>query len=138
MKKISFVSSQGLFLGKASKNKRNIENEATQKEILKLRSKVFGLRFDCEEMEKSFKILEKEFINSQTEVPRLEASNVELKKCIASFEAELGHMRKEYEFEMMKLRQSSAEVAVNLSSTQVNMNGMKAEINHVRGLNENY
>jgi hypothetical protein len=47
-------------------------------------------------------------------------------------------MRKEYEFEMMKLRQSSAEVAVNLSSAQVNMNGMKAEINHVRGLNENY
>jgi hypothetical protein len=47
-------------------------------------------------------------------------------------------MRKEYEFEMQKLRQSSAKVASNLSSAQVKMNDMKAEINHVRGLNENY
>jgi hypothetical protein len=29
-------------------------------------------------------------------------------------------------------------VASNLSSGQVKMNDMKAEINHVRGLNENY
>jgi hypothetical protein len=47
-------------------------------------------------------------------------------------------MKKEYEFEMMKLRQLSAEVAVNLSSAQVKMDDMKAEINHVRSLNENY
>jgi hypothetical protein len=47
-------------------------------------------------------------------------------------------MRKEYELEMTKLRQSSAEVAVNLSSAQVKINDVKVEINHVRGLNENY
>jgi hypothetical protein len=47
-------------------------------------------------------------------------------------------MRKEYEFEMTKLRQSSIEVALNLSSAQVNMNAIKAKINRVKGLNENY
>jgi predicted RNase H-like nuclease (RuvC/YqgF family) len=94
----------GLFLGKALKNKRNVENEAAWKEILKLRSEVSGLWFDCEEKEKYFKILEMDFIDSWTEVQRLKASNAEQNKCIASLEAELGQMRKEYEIEMMKLR----------------------------------
>jgi hypothetical protein len=53
-----------LLLSKALKNKRNIEGEVAQKEIVRLRSKEFGLRFDCEEKEKSFKILEKYFIES--------------------------------------------------------------------------
>jgi chromosome segregation ATPase len=44
-------------LRKALKNKRNVEGEATHKEIVKLRSEVSGLRFDCKEKEKSFKIL---------------------------------------------------------------------------------
>jgi cystathionine beta-lyase family protein involved in aluminum resistance len=39
---------------------------------------------------------------------------------------------------MKKLRQSSNEVVVNLSNAQVKMNDMKAKINHVRSLNENY
>jgi hypothetical protein len=47
-------------------------------------------------------------------------------------------MKMVYEFEMTKLRQLSAEVAINLSSAQVKMNDMKAKINHVRGLIENY
>jgi hypothetical protein len=47
-------------------------------------------------------------------------------------------MKKEYEIEMTKLRQSSTEVAANLSSAQVKIDDMKAEISHVRGLNENY
>jgi hypothetical protein len=47
-------------------------------------------------------------------------------------------MRKEYEIEMMMLRQSSAKVAINLSSAQVKINDMKAEVNNVSGLNENY
>jgi hypothetical protein len=55
---------QGLFLSKALKNKRNVEGEAAQKEIAKLRSEVSGFWFDCEEKEKSFKILEKDFIES--------------------------------------------------------------------------
>ena len=46
--------------------------------------------------------------------------------------------QKEYEIEMMKLRQSSVEVAADLSSAQIKINDMKAKINHVRGLNENY
>jgi hypothetical protein len=45
-------------LSKALKNKRNVKGEAVQKEIVNLRFKVFGLRFDCKEREKSFKILE--------------------------------------------------------------------------------
>jgi hypothetical protein len=59
-----FDFSHGLLLSKALKNKRNIEGEVAQKEIVRLRSKEFGLRFDCEEKEKSFKILEKYFIES--------------------------------------------------------------------------
>jgi hypothetical protein len=58
-------------LGKTLKNRRKVENEAAQKEILKLRSKVLGLQFDYEEKEKAFKILEKDFIESRTEVQRL-------------------------------------------------------------------
>jgi hypothetical protein len=53
-----------LFLRKALKNKRNVEGKAVQKEIVRLRCEVSGLRFDCEEKEKPFKILEKEFIES--------------------------------------------------------------------------
>jgi hypothetical protein len=47
-------------------------------------------------------------------------------------------MKKDYKFEMTKLRQSSAKVAVNLCSAQVKIDDMKAEINHVRSLNETY
>jgi hypothetical protein len=64
--------------------------------------------------------------------------NVEQNKRIVSLEAELGQMRKEYEIEMTKLWQSSAEVAVNLSSAQVKIKDMKAKINHIRGLNKKY
>ena len=46
-------------------------------------------------------------------------------------------MKKEHEFEMTKLIQSSTEVAINLSSAQVKIEDMKAEINHTRSLNEN-
>jgi hypothetical protein len=46
-------------------------------------------------------------------------------------------MRTEHEVEMTKLRQTSVEVAANLSSTQVKIDGMKDEISHVRELNEN-
>jgi hypothetical protein len=106
---------------------------------------VSGLRFNCEEKEKSLKILEKYFIDSRTEVQtmheekaRLETLNAKQKKHIASLEAVMGQMRKAYEIVMTKLRQSSAKVAVNLSSGQVKISDMKAKINHVRGLNENY
>jgi hypothetical protein len=80
------------------KNKRKVENEAGEKEILKLRSEVCGLWFDCEEKEKAFKILENDFIESRTEVQRLKTSNAEQKKCIALLEAELEQMKKEHEF----------------------------------------
>jgi predicted nucleic acid-binding Zn-ribbon protein len=76
-----------MFLSKALRNKRNVEGEATQKEIMKMRSEVSGLRLDCDEKEKSFKILEKEFIDNRTEVQtmreeknELEASNAEKDK----------------------------------------------------------
>lgn len=50
-------------MSKALKNMNNVEGEAAQKEIVKLRYEVSGLRFNCEE-EKSFMILEKDFIES--------------------------------------------------------------------------
>jgi septal ring factor EnvC (AmiA/AmiB activator) len=77
---------------------------------MKLRSEVFGFRFDCNEKEKSFKILEKDFIESRTEVQdmreeksKLEASNAENDNWIASFEAELKRVREEHEAETKKL-----------------------------------
>ena len=80
-------------------------------------------------------ILEKCFIDSRTEVQtmrkekaKLEASNVEQNKRIASLEAELGQMKKEYEIEMMKLSLSSTDVAVNLSSAQVKIEIGRAHV----------
>jgi chromosome segregation ATPase len=80
------------------KNRRKVENKAGQKEILKLRSEMSGLRYDCEENEKAFKILEKDFIESRTEVQRLKTSNAKHKKRIALLEAELEQMKNEHEF----------------------------------------
>jgi hypothetical protein len=50
---------------------------------MKLRVEVFGLWFDCEEKEKSFKIMEKDFIGSRTEVQamREDKSYVRSFKC---------------------------------------------------------
>jgi predicted nucleic acid-binding Zn-ribbon protein len=59
-----FTSLQGLILSKSLGNKRNVKGEAARKEIVKLRSEVSGLRFDCEENEKYFKILENDFFAS--------------------------------------------------------------------------
>jgi HJR/Mrr/RecB family endonuclease len=105
----------GFLLSKALRKKRNVEDEAVQKEIMKLRSEVSGLRFDCDEKEKSFKILEKDFIESRTKVQamceeksklgetmgrkisELKASNAEKDNWIASLEAELKRAKEEYE-----------------------------------------
>jgi septal ring factor EnvC (AmiA/AmiB activator) len=134
-----------MFLSKALRNKRNVEGEATQKEIMKMRSEVSGLRLDCDEKEKSFKILEKEFIDNRTEVQtmreeknELEASNAEKDKWIVSLEAKLKWVKGEHEAKTTKLMQASVEVAVNLSSAQVKIDDLKDEVNHVRELNENY
>jgi chromosome segregation ATPase len=143
-------------LSKALKNKINVEGEASQREIVKLRSEVSGLRFDCEEKEKSFKILEKEFIESRTkvqaiseelsklketmgkQVSELEASGAEKDKCIASLEAELNQAKEEYEAETNKIRQAFAEVAVDLNAAQVKIGDLNDEVNHVRQLKKNY
>jgi chromosome segregation ATPase len=110
-----------------------------------MRSEVSGLRLDCDEKEKSFKILEKGFIDNRTEVQtmreeknELEASNVEKDKRIASLEAELKRVKGEHEAKTTKLMQASTEVAVNLSSAQVQIDDLKDEVNHVRELNKNY
>jgi hypothetical protein len=50
-----------LVLSKDLRNKKNIEDEATQKDIMKLTFEVFGLQFDSDEKEKYFKILEKDY-----------------------------------------------------------------------------
>jgi hypothetical protein len=47
---------------------------------------------------------------------KLEASNAEKDKRVASLEAELERVKKEHEVEPTKLMQAFAEVAVNLSS----------------------
>jgi hypothetical protein len=73
-----------LFLSKALKNKRNVEGEAAHKEIVKLRSEVSGLRFNCKEKERSFKILEKDFVESQTEVQALSKEKIKLKETMGT------------------------------------------------------
>jgi molecular chaperone GrpE (heat shock protein) len=143
-------------VSKALRNKRNVEDEAAQKERMKLRFKVFEIWFDCDEKEKAFKILETYFIESQTEVQamheekskleettgrkisELEASNAEKDNRIASLEAELKRAKEEHEAKTTKIMQASIEVAVNLSIAQVKIDDLKDGVNHVRGLNENY
>lgn len=123
-------------MSKALKNIKNIEGEAAQREIVKLRSEVSELQYDCGEKEKSFKILEKDYIKSQTEVQTLseeknklkdamekkisefKASNMEKDGCIASLKAELNRAREHYEAETTKIRQESIEVVVNFNLAQ--------------------
>jgi hypothetical protein len=66
-----FGFSQVLFLSKELSNKRNVEGESARKEIVQLRFEVSGLWFDYKEKETSFKILEKDFIESLTKVSAL-------------------------------------------------------------------
>jgi uncharacterized coiled-coil DUF342 family protein len=47
-------------------------------------------------------------------------------------------VKEEHEAKITKLMQASTEVAINLSSAQVKIDDLKDEINHLRGLNENY
>jgi predicted RNase H-like nuclease (RuvC/YqgF family) len=143
-------------LSKALKNKRNVEGKATQREIVKLRFEVFELRFDCGGKEKSFKILEKDFIESRIEVrtiskesnkvketmvkkiSELKASDDEKDKRVALLKAELKQAKKEYETETTRLRQVSVETTVNLRAAQVKIEDLNDEINQTRRLNENY
>jgi chromosome segregation ATPase len=140
-----FDFSQGLLLSKALKNKRNVEGKAAQKEIVRLRSEVPELRFDCKEKEKSFKILEKDFIESRTKVQAmskekskleeimgnkilvLKALGIEKDKRIASLEAELKRAKEEYEAEANKIRQASTEADVDLNTAQVKIEDLKDE-----------
>jgi hypothetical protein len=73
-----------LFLTKALKNKRNVEGDAVRKEIVKLRSEVSRLRFDYKEKERSFKILEKDSIESWTKVEALSEEKIQLKETMWS------------------------------------------------------
>ncbi|AQK93220.1 hypothetical protein ZEAMMB73_Zm00001d010002 [Zea mays] len=84
------------------------------------------------------KILEKDFIDSQTEVlamrkekSKLKASNAVKDNQIASLEAELKRAREKHEAKMTKLMQASTEVAINLSSAKVKIDELKYEMNHV-------
>jgi hypothetical protein len=74
-----FYFLKGLFLSKALKNKRNVEGKAALRKIVKLRSEVSKLQFDCRE-EKSFKILEKDFIESRTKVQAISEKKNKLKE----------------------------------------------------------
>jgi hypothetical protein len=123
---------------------------------MKLMFEVCRLHFDCDDKEKSFKILEKDFIESRTNVQtmreekskleetmgrkisELEASNAKKDNQIASLVAELKRGKEEHEVETTKMMQASVEVAVNLSSAQVTIDDLKDEVNLLRGLNENY
>jgi predicted RNase H-like nuclease (RuvC/YqgF family) len=117
---------------------------------------VSGLWFDYEEKEKSFKIVEKYFIEIRTEVQatskdqsklkeimwkkvsELEASSAEKDKHIASHEVELKRAKEEYETEIYKIRQASAKTTIDISATQVKIGDLNDEVNHVRQLNDNY
>jgi hypothetical protein len=100
---------------------KNVVGEATQKEIM-LRSEVSQLRIYLWWEGKSFKILEKDFIESWTEaqamheeksklketmgrkISELEASIVEKDNQIASLEAELKRAKEEQEVEITKMK----------------------------------
>jgi hypothetical protein len=143
-------------LSKALKNKKNVEGEAPQKEIIKLIFEVYELRYDCREKEKSLKILEKDFIESWTKVQaiseennklkeimgkkisKLEASNAEKDRRITTLEVELKLEKEEYKAQTSKIRRASVEAAVDLSVAQVNIGDLNDEIKHTRQLNENY
>jgi chromosome segregation ATPase len=121
---------------------------------VKLKSKVSKLLYDC--VEESFKFLEKDFIESRTEVQTLceernkpkeslenktsefEALNVEKDKHIAMLEAKLRQAKEESEAKTTKIRQALAKVVVDLNVAQVKMVDLAEEMNHVRQLNENY
>lgn len=143
-------------MSKALRNIKNVEGKAPQREIVKLKFEVSKLRYDYGGKEKSFKILEKDFIESQTEVQALskernelkeslenktskfEALNVEKDKHIAMLEAKLSQAKVEFEAETTKIRQVSSEAYVDLNLAQVKMADLAEEMNHVRQLNENY
>lgn len=143
-------------MSKPLKNKKNVEDEAAQREIAKLRSEVPELRHNCGEKEKSFKILGNNFIESRTKiqsipeeknklkeimgkkVSELEASHVEKDKHIVSLEAELKRTKEGYKAKTSKIRLASAEAAIHLSAAQVKIGDLNDEINHMRKLNENY
>lgn len=111
------------------------------------------LRNDCAEKDKSFKILESDFVESRSEVQTLieeknklketlekkslefEASNAEKNKRIESLEAELKQAKEEYEAETSKLKLASAEAS---SAAEVKIGDLNKEINHLRQLKENY
>jgi predicted nucleic acid-binding Zn-ribbon protein len=106
---------------------------------------VAELKFDCDEKEKSFRIMENDFIDNWTEVQKmrkeknkLEALNAKKDRRIVSLEAELERVKEEHEGKTTKLMQASVEVVVKLGSSQVKIDDMKDEINHVRGINKNY
>jgi hypothetical protein len=75
-----FCLLQGMFLSKALENRKNVEGEVAQRGIVKLRSKVSELRYNCGEKEKFFKILEKDFIKSRTKVQTLSEEKTNIRK----------------------------------------------------------
>ena len=89
--------------------------------------------------------MENDFIDNWTEVQnmrkeknKLEALNAKKDRRIVSLEAELERVKEEHEGKTTKLMQASVEVVVKLGSSQVKIDDMKDEINHVRGINKNY
>ena len=94
--------------------------------------------------------MENDFIESQVEVQAmskeenklkemvrkkismLEASNVEMDRCIATLEVELKRAKEEYEAKTSKIRWASVEATVDLSAAQVKVGDLNDEINHTR------
>jgi predicted RNase H-like nuclease (RuvC/YqgF family) len=73
----------------------------------------------------------------RSKISYLEALVTEKDKCIAYLEVELQQTKTEFEPEVNKVRQASAETVVDLSTTaQVRIDDLKDEVNHVRQLNE--
>jgi hypothetical protein len=103
--------------------------------------------------------LEKDFIESPTEVQtlteekietlklketmgnkilELEALNLEKDKCLAALEVELKQAREEFEVETDKIRQVSAEAIVDLKLAQLKTEDLTSERHHLRQLCENF
>jgi hypothetical protein len=69
-----------MFLSKALENRKNVEGKVVQRGIIKLRSEVSELQYNCGEKEKFFKFLDKDFIKSRTKVQTLSEEQTNLRR----------------------------------------------------------
>jgi chromosome segregation ATPase len=126
---------------------------------MKLRSKLSGLHFDCDEKEKSLKILEQDFIDSRSDVQNLteernkaiklkgtmsskilelQVLNSQQNEHLATLEAKMEWLKESHEAETDKLRRAAAEAKVNFELEKVKKEDAIAKKDHLNTLVGNF